>query len=233
MAAPVAKSLVRRIARQPILWIVVVGTLFALPLVRSIARSHDLPKPPPIYQEVPNFTLTDETGAPFSRARLDGKVWVANFIFTSCPTACPILSKKMEKIQKRTRSLGRAFHMVSFSVDPEHDTPAELDKYARRFHANPRGWNFLTGSIDQVKAAVTDGFKIYFTRESTKRENADPGATDFFQIVHGEHLVLVDQKQRIRGYYVADDDGIDQLMADVALLVNQGPEPLVATTSSP
>jgi protein SCO1/2 len=231
MATRVGKSLVRRIARQPILWIFVVGTLFALPLVRSIARSHDLPTPPPIYQTVPNFTLTDETGATFSRAKLDGQVWIANFIFTSCPTACPLLSKKMEKIQKRTRNLGRSFHMVSFSVDPEHDTPAELDKYARRFHANPRGWNFLTGPLDQVKTAVTDGFKIYFAKE--KREDADPSATDFFQIVHGEHIVLVDQKQRIRGYYVADDDGIDQLMADVALLVNQGPEPLVAAKSSP
>ncbi len=231
MATRVGKSMVRRIARQPILWILVVGTLFALPLVRSIARSHDMPKPPPIYQNVPYFTLTDETGASFSRAKLDGKVWIANFIFTSCPTACPILSKKMEKIQKRTRNLGRSFQMVSFSVDPEHDTPAELEKYARRFHANPRGWSFLTGPLDQVKAAVTDGFKIYFARE--KRENVDPASTDFFQIVHGEHIVLVDQKQRIRGYYVADDDGIDQLMADVALLVNQGPEPLVATKSSP
>src|SRR5207237_10904116 len=115
---------------------------------------------------------------------------------------------------KRTRQLGRAFHMVSFSVDPEHDTPAELHEYARRYHANPRGWSFLTGPLADVQAAVTAGFKIYFGKEQA--EDAD-----FLTLVHGEHLVLVDQRARIRGYYEATDDGIDQLVSDLALLVNQ------------
>jgi len=201
---------------MPVTWIVLCGTLFALPLARSMVRS--MPPPPPVYGPVPDFALTDENGAPFHRKQLDGKVWVADFIFTHCPTACPLLSKRMEKIQKRTRQLGPAFHLVSFSVDPEHDTPVELNAYARRFHANPRGWSFLTGPLADVQSAVTDGFKIYFGKE--KAENAD-----FMTIVHGEHLVLVDQRARIRGYYEANDDGVDRLVEDVALLVNTGAGP--------
>ncbi len=212
------KTLLQRVVRRPLTWVVLVGALFGLPLVRSIVRS--VPPPPPIYSTVPDFTLTDETGAPFHRHQLDGRVWVADFIFTRCPTACPLLSARMEKIQKRTRQLGRAFHLISFSVDPEHDTPAELASYARRYHANPRGWNFLTGPLADVQAAVTDGFKIFFAKE--KPDNAP--SPDFLTIVHGERLVLVDQKARIRGYYDATDDGIDQLVSDVALLVNQGPD---------
>jgi protein SCO1/2 len=201
-----------RLVQSPLFWVAAILVLLGLPIARSMVRK--LPPPPPVYQQLPDFTLTAEDGRPFARHQLDGKVWVADFVFTRCAGACPVLSQKMERIQRRTRNLGtQAFRQVSFSVDPEHDTPAELYAYARRFHANPRGWHFLTGPIDDVKAAITGAFKIYYGREQAEGKG-------FLDLVHGEQLVLVDQRARIRGYYEANDAGIDQLVSDVALLVN-------------
>ncbi len=183
-----------------------------MPLGRSLLRQ--LPPPPGRFGRVPDFHLTDENGKPFARADLAGKVWVADFIFTRCPSVCPLLSQKLEKIQKRTRQLGRAFHLVSFSVDPEHDSSADLLTYAHRFHANPRGWTFLTGSLGAMEEAVVKGFKIAMQKEPRA------GETGLFDIVHGEHLILVDPEGEIRGYYEANDEGIDQLMGAVGLIVN-------------
>lgn len=209
--------------QRPLFWIVAVALLFGVPLTRSILRKP--PPEPPRLSQLPDFQLTDENGAPFARHQLNGKVWVANFIFTRCPGSCPILSAKMEKLQHRTRYLGPGFHMVSLSVDPDRDTPADLKAYARRFHANPRGWTFLTGKLDAMQEAVEKGFRIAMSKEEI------PGSPGFFDIVHGEHFVLVDRTGMIRGYYASDTDGIDRLVADLSRLVNQpdssGPGALV------
>ncbi len=197
--------------RKPLFWIAAIAFLFGVPLARAMLRPP--PAPPPRLGRLPDFRLTDEKGAPFSRHDLAGKVWVADFIFTRCAGSCPLLSAKMEAIQHRTRQLGPDFHLVSFSVDPEHDTPADLADYARRFHANPRGWHFLTGRLDAMQEAVVKGFKIAMEKDKV------PGG--FFAIVHGEHFVLVDRRGEIRGYYPSDAEGVDRLVADVSLLVNQ------------
>lgn len=210
---------VGRVVANPLFWVAAVLILLGLPIARSMVRK--LPPPPPVFQTLPDFTLTADDGQPFSRHQLDGKVWVADFVFTRCAGACPLLSQKMEKIQRRTRNLGpSAFQQVSFSVDPENDTPAALYAYARRFHANPRGWHFLTGPMPEVQAAITGAFKIYFGHERPAGQVQKEQDKSFFDLVHGEQLVVVDQRARIRGYYEANDAGIDQLVADVALLVN-------------
>ena len=217
-------GLLQRVVRRPLFWLLLVGLLFGLPVGRSLTRS--LPPPLPVLSQLPDFALVDENGKPFHRHDLDGRVWVADFVFTRCPGACPLLSKKMEKIQKRTRNLGRAFHLVSFSVDPEHDTPAELHAYARRFHANPRGWTFLTGPLEAMQAAVVKGFKIAMVLEPPAPASDGGGrGAEFFDIVHGEHFVLVDQQGRIRGYYEASEEGINDLVAGVAMLVNSSTSP--------
>ena len=80
-----------------------------------------LPPPLPVISRVPNFQLTDQYGQPHGSDQLRGRVWVANFVFTRCPTICPELTRQMGKVQHRARGLGDAFRLVSFSVDPEHD----------------------------------------------------------------------------------------------------------------
>jgi protein SCO1/2 len=198
---------------RPAFWVVLLGVLFVLPVTRTLLRR--LPPPPPVLSTLPAFEMTDQTGQPFGTRELAGKVWVADFIFTSCATACPTLTQQMANIQQRAKRLGPDFHLVSFTVDPERDTPARLAEYAARYKADAHKWSFLTGPLETVQAAVVDGFKIGVDR----RKSSD----DFWEIVHGEHLVLVDRQLRIRGYFDLSADGIDKLLAGLGRVVNEGP----------
>lgn len=197
---------------RPLFWAVALAALAAWPVVWA-ART-PLPRPPPVLGTLPPFQLTDQVGRPFGSADLAGRVWVASFIFTRCPTACPAITRQMARIQARTENLAPAFHLVSISVDPEYDTPARLAAYASAARASPRMWTFLTGPTDAVRSAVTGGLQVSMGRE--------PGTAGPEGIFHGTHLVLVDGRGRIRGYYPSDaPDGVDRVVRDAALLVNR------------
>ena len=197
---------------SPLFWALWIGILFLVPLVRSLRLGP--PKPPALDIPLPAFSLTDENGKKYGTDDLLGKVWVADFIFTSCTTACPKLTKRMFEVQHRSRNLGNYFHMVSFSVDPDTDTPERLAAYAHEHRASPRMWSFLTGPLGDVETTVVRGFKMAMGKEETA-----PGS-GIMSIFHGEKLVLVDAKSSIRGYYDADEAGVDALLRDVGVLVN-------------
>jgi protein SCO1/2 len=208
-----------RIVANPYVWVVAVGVLFGLPIIRSVTRR--IGAAPAILGALPAFALTDQRGAPFGTRELAGKVWVADFIFTACAEACPLLSERMAEVGRRAHKLGPDFHLVSFTVDPERDTPAKLAAYGARYGANPVAWSFLTGPAAAIQAAVVDGFKVGMGRD---RVPAPPGSGngDFWQIFHGENLVLVDRQLRIRGYFPATPAGLDQLMEAVGRVANGG-----------
>jgi protein SCO1/2 len=208
-------GLAARLVGAPLFWVVAVGLLFGVPVARSVTRN--LGAAPPVLGTLPAFTLTDQTGRPFGTRELAGKVWVADFIFTSCQEACPLLTARMAEVGRRARHLGPDFHLVSISVDPERDTPARLAAYAAEHGASPVSWSLLTGPADAIQAAVTDGFKEGAGRE--RIAGADGGA-GFWQIFHGEHLVLVDRQLRIRGYFPATPEGLDRLMEAIGRVVN-------------
>ena len=147
---------------RPAFWIVALALLFGVPLGRSLLRR--VPAPPPMLGTVPAFSLTDQTGHRFGTDDLRGKVWVADFIFTACPEACPLMSQKMADVMRRARQLGPDFHLVSMTVDPDRDTPARLAEYGARYGAHPQKWSFLTGPMDVIQAAVVDGFKVGLDR---------------------------------------------------------------------
>ena len=94
------------------------------------------PETLPVIRELPEFTLTSDKGEPFSPADLRGKVWVADFIFTSCPGPCPIMTRNMADVAE-TLKMYDDIAFVSISVDPETDTPEVLAKYAAHHGANP------------------------------------------------------------------------------------------------
>jgi protein SCO1/2 len=155
------------------------------------------PRDLPIYGQVPDFELTTQAGKPFNGTQLTGKIWVADFIYTTCTGPCPMMSARMRRVQTAIPEI----LLLSFSVDPEHDTPAALAAYASRFQAR-QNWYFLTGSKDTLQMLSRDAFKL-----------SDLGLT------HSTRFVLVDQKRRIRGYYAtADDSTIRNLLADVRQL---------------
>jgi protein SCO1/2 len=213
-ATPAGGGAIGRLIARRWFWIVLLSVLFALPLLRTALRR--LPPAPPALSTLPAFTMTDQLGQPFGTKDLEGKVWVADFIFTSCPTACPLLTRWMSDIEQRSKRLGPELHLVSFSVDPERDSPARLAAFASTYKVDPHKWSFLTGPLAEVERAVIDGFKIGIDRHKT--------ADDFWEIVHGEHLVLVDRHLRIRGYFEASSGGRDQLLAALGRVANEGPE---------
>jgi len=207
-----------RLAGNPLIWAALLGLLFGVPIFRSVTRR--LGASPAILGALPAFTLTDQRGQPFGTRELAGRVWVADFIFTSCQEACPLLSQKMAEVGRRARKLGPDFHLVSISVDPTRDTPAKLAEYGARYGANPIAWSFLTGPADAIEAAVVGGFKVGMGKDKVSNVGAGDGAGEFWQIFHGENLVLVDRQLRIRGYFPATPEGIDLLLAAAGRVAN-------------
>lgn len=185
------------------LCLLLLGVAFVWPRAQPLQRLGTLP----------DFTFTRQDGQPFGRAELLGRPFVANFIFTRCPTICPVFTGKMARVQKRTADLGPKLALVSFSVDPKYDTPERLTAYAARYGADPSRWSFLTGDYTRLQDTVVGGFKIAMGRNSDD-ENDIPG------IFHGSHFVLVDATGEIRGYYdSADDDTVERLTRDAERLV--------------
>jgi len=157
-------------------------------LLAGCQRGPDLP----ILYDVPAFTLTSERGEPFSSEALKGQVWLADFIFTNCPGPCLRMSAQMKKFQSQAR-------LVSFTVDPQRDTPPVLAAYARRYQADPSRWTFLTGPLDQLNYLSRTVFKI-----------GDIEA----DLTHSTRLILVDRQMRIRGFFdSADADDMVKLKA--------------------
>ncbi len=184
--------------------------------------------PPPVIGQVPAFVLTDETGVSFDAGeRLLGQVWIANFIFTRCPDICPAFTAKMALVQEKSARLAPAApHLVSFSVDPEHDTPPVLTAYARQHGARAERWSFLTGPLPEIQAAVEQSLKIAMAQEGF----TDAGVPN---IMHGSHFVLVDAAMRIRGYYDMNDaDAIARLLRDARTVSSERPVP-AATAPAP
>lgn len=180
--------------------------MLVFPLFRTFTRP--LPKPPSLRLPVAAFELTNQRGQKFGSADLRGKVYVVDFIYTSCGGPCPRMTKTMERIQKRTKNLGTAFQLLTITVDPENDTPEKLAEYARGYHVNPTRWNFLTGTEADIQRIVVKGFKSAMTKEEAA-------------MGHSERLLLVDGDGAIRGIYDSDtDDGVASLIRDADVLLN-------------
>jgi protein SCO1/2 len=165
------------------------------------------------YGVVPAFELVNQDAQPFGSTQLAGKIWVADFIFTSCPGPCPIISTRMSELQRPLEKTDVRF--VSFTVDPEKDTPEVLREYAEKLHAQPARWDFLTGDRAAIYGLVRDGFKLAVSDGS--EESGMP--------VHSTRVVLVDRKGTIRGYYDAlAPDAVTKLLADANHLFREQPK---------
>ncbi|MBL8685520.1 MAG: SCO family protein [Myxococcales bacterium] len=175
--------------------------------------------PPAMLWPIPSWSLTDHTGAPYGSAQLAGRVYVANFIFTRCPTSCPKLTRRMHALTERLRSSGDRVRFVSISVDPEWDTPPRLEAYMRRYGADAARWRFVTGPHEQVLRAIDQGFRV------SSGMNAQPRGSDrdfdAYALAHSNHFALVDAQGRMRGAYSVDEEsGVERLAADVEALLS-------------
>jgi protein SCO1 len=165
------------------------------------------------YGTVPSFQLTNQNGLPFGSGQLAGKIWIADFIYTTCPGPCPMISSRMSDLQKPLEKTD--VHLVSFSVDPEKDTPAVLREYAAKLQAEPERWDFLTGPKSAIYKLSHDGFKLAVSDGSDAQRLP----------VHSRRMVLVDRHGQIRGYYDATEaESITTLLADTNHLLREQPK---------
>jgi protein SCO1/2 len=179
--------------------------LFPLVLLMFLAGCRQEP-PLPVYWQIPAFQLTAQSGQPFDSKSLEGDIWVADFIFTTCPGPCPRMSAQMRGVQSAVAGMPDV-KLVSFSVDPRNDTPAALASYAKRYRAEPGRWFFLTGEQAALEAVCRQGFKL--------------GDVDG-SLVHSTRFVLLDRHSRVRGFYSTSDDGaLPKLLHDIRTLAGQ------------
>ena len=155
---------------------------------------------------VPQFEFINSDGNIVTLDNLKGKVWVADFIFTTCTMACPMMTGNMNIVHKKFKKNDNV-RLVSISVYPEFDTPEVLKNYASQYDADTEKWLFLTGKEDAVKDIIRDGFKI----------------GDYEDIIfHSEKFALVDKKGIIRAYYNGmKSEDMKQLKKDIDVLLKQ------------
>jgi len=161
-----------------------------------------LKAPLPEINQVPDFELVDQDGRPFRSAeQLRGKVWVADFFFTTCNGPCPRMSALMRRVQDATAAFDDV-RLVSFTVDPRTDTPTVLKEYGKRFRQNPQRWVLLTGDPETLRKLGADVFYL-----------GGMGPE------HGTRFALVDRKMRLRAYYETTDSScVEQVTADIRKL---------------
>ncbi|MGA2712332.1 MAG: SCO family protein [Bryobacteraceae bacterium] len=153
--------------------------------------------------QVPDFELTSQTGRKITLADLKGKVWVADTIYTTCPGPCPMMSSHMSAVAREVASLANV-RIVSFTVDPAHDTPDVLLPYSQRYHADPDRWFLLTGPQRVLNHVSLDGLHL----------SQVDGTLD-----HSIQFALVDANTIVRGYYSPfDREQVDRLIADIRSL---------------
>ena len=176
-----------------------------LALLAGCSRPSETARP------IPDFSLTAVTvdgSSPFDRRALLGRAWVADFVFTRCSGPCPMLSARMRGLQKR---LPASVGLLSFTVDPDHDSPEVLTAYARRFGADPRRWFFLAGEKPELARLFKDAFLLAVVE--------DPAAPPGQNVAHSTKFVLIDADARVRGWYDGEDDAdLDRLAADAKRL---------------
>jgi protein SCO1/2 len=157
---------------------------------------------------VPAFSFTNQSNETLTSEFVKGKIWVADYFFTTCTSICPKLTTHLQKVQDAYKG-DDAVKIVSFTVDPERDTAATLKRYAASYDANLSQWQFVTGAKKDLYGFARKGLFIIAT-------DGDGGPGDF---IHSENLVLMDKENHIRGYYDGTSDReVNQLIKDIQRL---------------
>ena len=157
--------------------------------------------------KVPAFSLHDQNGATASPAALAGHVWIADFIFTTCQSQCPLLSAKLVLLQRKLADPRLRF--VSFSVDPTHDTPQALANYAKNWNAAETRWLLLATEPSSL-SAISAGMHVA----------VEPSDNVKSPILHSTLFFLVDAAGSVRGTYDSEDAAaIERLRADTKTLL--------------
>ncbi|MGE7184572.1 SCO family protein [Peribacillus sp. NPDC006672] len=162
--------------------------------------------------DLEDFSYIDQEGKPFSKSDLKGKVWVADFIFTSCETVCLPMTSNMTKLQQQLKDEGISdVEFVSFSVDPEIDKPDVLKKFGDQFNVDYSNWHFLTGyGQEEIEQFARDNFNLIVKKPETED-----------QVIHGTSFFLIDQEGKImKDYTGLQDIPFDEIIKHIKILQN-------------
>ncbi len=158
---------------------------------------------------IEEFSFVNESGEEFGLANLKDEVWIADFIFTHCTSVCPPMSANMSKVQQKLEDEGLNVPIVSFTVDPDRDTPEVLKEYAEQYGANLETWHFLTGySFDEIKNLSEGTFKSPVAKPV---EGDD-------QFMHGVNFYLIDGNRIVKAYNGVSNVPIEAIVEDVKVL---------------
>jgi protein SCO1 len=165
------------------------------------------------WHRLPDFVLLNQDSVVFTADSLRGYIHVADYFFTRCPGICPRLSSAMRMIQDYLGEKAKRVRLVSYTVDPGHDSPAALREYAQRYGADLRRWTFVTGADTTLHRLAVKGYLI----PVDKSPDSTQGELGY---VHSDMLVLVDPELRIRGFYSGLDSlQVKRLLDDINLLL--------------
>lgn len=158
-------------------------------------------------ENVGDFAAINHNGEEFNVQNLQGQWWVADFIFTNCTTVCLPMTANMKKLQDKLDSEGLDVKLVSFSVDPDRDTPEVLTEYANEYGADLDRWTFVTGyDFDTIKEYSVKTFKNLV--------EAPPEGDD--QVTHGTSFFLVDPDGNIVNHYSGTKaEEMDRIIEDI------------------
>jgi len=182
--------------------------------------SHPALIPTEGFGSVGKFTLINQDGKKFGSADLKNHPWIGNFIFTRCAGPCPIMSAKMSRLAEDYKKHSE-LKFISFSVDPDYDSPEKLTTYAKTYGADHNRWHFLTGKRDSIYSLIRNQFHL-----AVKESEFIEGPEDPNQILHSLHFVLVDAQGGIQGYYNSNDaEALADLNVKVKNLLNNESTP--------
>lgn len=162
-----------------------------------------------VYNTIPDFAFLNQLGDTVTQKDVAGKIYVTDFFFTSCPTICPVMKRQMIKVYDKFKE-NPEFMILSHSIDPTHDTPAVLKKYADDLGVKGTTWEFLTGSKDEIYD-IGQGHYLVTAKEDDTAEGG---------YIHSGAFVLVDKDRRVRGMYDGTtEEGTQKLIKDIDRLL--------------
>jgi protein SCO1/2 len=188
-----------------------------LPVINPIDISEEMVDPELLRvgygHKIGDFSFLDQNGNTVTQNDVKGKVFVAEYFFTTCQTICPVMNKQMQRVHELYRENDKV-NILSFTVNPEIDTVEQMKRYAEEHKADGKKWHFLTGEKDKLYELAR---KSFFVLKPAESQNLGDVGSDF---IHTNNFVLVDQKMRIRGYYDGTNKKeVDRLIKDIDILL--------------
>lgn len=186
----------QRFFKSPYLYAFFIG-IASLHIIKECALMRRSAPEPMVL--VPDWKLIDQNGKSFGKSDLLGKVYIADYFFTSCPSICPKLTTAMKDVYDRFRTMDDKVHFVSITVDPETDTPAVLHNFMKEQGIAFSNWHSLTGSKEEIYDVVVNKMRVHMGEKEFV-----PQAEGVYDIPHLAQLALFDQNGDLRGLFRTD-----------------------------